>query len=225
LATADDAARANLAGSTAHAANGARIGLPASAMSPGPSTLPTNDVYASGNVTDRGTEVGRVEDVRVTDTGVEAVLSLKSDVPIPSDLEAQVHSQTAIGEQYVALLPRNDTSAPLRNGDVISRDRASVPPNINSLLDATNKGLQAIPNDNVKTVIDESYTALGGRGPEFTRFINGATTLAIDANRHIDDLSTLVDQRAPMLDSPTDTSDAIQSWAANLANVTQQSRT
>ena len=60
-----------------------------------------------GNVTYRGTEVGRVEDVRLTDTGVEAVLSLKSEVNIPSDLDAEVHSQSAVGEQYVALLPRS----------------------------------------------------------------------------------------------------------------------
>lgn len=206
------------------------IGLPTMLFGVGRYTvtvqLPASgDLYASGNVTYRGTEVGRVEEVRLTDSGVEAVLSLKSDVPIPSDLDAQVHSQTAIGEQYVALLPRNDTSAPLSNGDVIPRDRTSVPPNVNTLLDATNTGLQAIPNDNVKTVIDESYTALGGLGPEFTRFVNGATTLAIDANRHLDDLTALVDQAAPVLDSQTDTSDAIQSWAANLASVTRQLRT
>ena len=64
-------------------------------------------LYGSGNVTYRGVEVGRVESVRLTDTGVEAVLSLKSGIDIPSDLEAEVHSQSAIGEQYVLLLPRN----------------------------------------------------------------------------------------------------------------------
>src|ERR1700681_4064608 len=80
---------------------------------------------------DRGTEVGRVEDVRLTDTGVESVLSLKSGVAIPSDLRAEVHSQSAVGEQYVALLPRNGSSRPLKNGDVIARADAAVPPNIN----------------------------------------------------------------------------------------------
>src|SRR3979490_3405171 len=57
-------------------------------------------LYSSGNVTYRGTEVGRVESVHLTNTGVEAVLSLKSGIDIPSDLIAQVHSQSAIGEQY-----------------------------------------------------------------------------------------------------------------------------
>ena len=48
-------------------------------------------LYQSGNVTYRGSEVGRVEDVRLAGTGVEAVLSLKSGIDIPSDLDAEVH--------------------------------------------------------------------------------------------------------------------------------------
>ena len=43
-------------------------------------------LYSSGNVTYRGTEVGRVEGVDLTDTGVEAELSLKSGIDIPADL-------------------------------------------------------------------------------------------------------------------------------------------
>lgn len=79
----------------------------------------TGGLYSGGNVTYRGTEVGRVDDVRLTPDGVEAVLSLKSGIDVPSDLRAEVHSQSAIGEQYVALLPRSADARPLRDGDVI----------------------------------------------------------------------------------------------------------
>jgi phospholipid/cholesterol/gamma-HCH transport system substrate-binding protein len=53
-------------------------------------------LYRTGNVTYRGTEVGRVESVQLTDSGVEATLSLNSKYKIPSDLDAQVHSQSAV---------------------------------------------------------------------------------------------------------------------------------
>jgi phospholipid/cholesterol/gamma-HCH transport system substrate-binding protein len=180
-------------------------------------------LYKSGNVTYRGSEVGRVEDVRLTDTGVEAVLSLKSGIDIPSDVEAEVHSQSAVGEQYVALLPRA-ASPPLKNGDVIPLDRSSVPPDINALLGAADKGLQAIPPDNLKTAVDEAYTALGGLGPEIARFVKGSTALAIDARKNLDDLTNLADNVAPVLDSQTDTADSVQAWAAHLATVTNQLR-
>jgi phospholipid/cholesterol/gamma-HCH transport system substrate-binding protein len=131
-----------------------------------------------------------------------------------------VHSQSAIGEQYVALVPRDGTSAPLKNGDVIPVGRTSAPPDINRLLDAANRGLQAIPQDNLKTVIDESYTAVGGLGPELSRIVKGSTTLAIDARQNLDPWMALIDQAQPVLDSQADTSDAIQAWAAHLAVIT-----
>lgn len=58
-------------------------------------------LYPRGNVTYRGVEVGIVDSLHLTDTGVDAVLSLKSGIDIPSDVTAEVHSQSAIGEQYV----------------------------------------------------------------------------------------------------------------------------
>lgn len=178
-------------------------------------------LYPRGNVTYRGTEVGHVKDVHLTRTGVEAVLNLTSDVKIPSDLNAEVHSQSAIGEQYIALLPQNGNSAALRDGDVIPANRTSVPPDINSLLDATNRGLDAIPGDNLQTAVDEAYTAFGGLGPDIARFVKGSTSLAIDARKNVDDLTNVVDNIGPILDTQTDTADSLQRWAANLATITK----
>ncbi|MCX2931788.1 MlaD family protein [Mycobacterium sp. CVI_P3] len=179
-------------------------------------------LYERANVTYRGTEVGRVTSIRLTPAGVDAVLSLRSDVPIPSDLDAQVHSTSAIGEQYVALVPRSNTAPSLKDSDVIPMGRTSVPPDINALLDATNRGLRAIPRDSLKTAIDESYTAVGGLGPEISRIVRGSTQLAIDARANLDPLVQLIDRSQPLLDSQTDTADSIHSWAAHLANLTRQ---
>lgn len=182
-------------------------------------------LYTSGNVTYRGSEVGRVESVQLTDAGVVAVLSLKSGIDIPSDLKAEVHSQTAIGETYVELLPRNATSPPLKDGDVIRLVNTSVPPDINTLLSAANTALGAIPHENLQTVINESYTAVGGLGPELSRLITGTSNLAIDARKNLDPLIALIDQTPPVLDSQTHSSDAIAGWASHLAAVTTELQT
>lgn len=181
-------------------------------------------LYPSANVSYRGTEVGHVQSMQLTNSGVKAVLSLRSDIKIPSKLRAEVHSENALGEQYVSLLPGNGDAEPLKNGDVIPASATSVPPDIDVLLDSTNRGLAAIPRDNLKTAIDESYTAIGGLGPELTRLIAGSTQLAIDAEKNAEPLTALIDQSAPVLDSQTDTADAIQAWAAHLATITGQLR-
>jgi phospholipid/cholesterol/gamma-HCH transport system substrate-binding protein len=182
-------------------------------------------LYTSGNVTYRGTEVGRVESIDLSGNGVNAVLSLKSGIDIPADLDAEVHSQTAVGEQFVALVPRSSNGPALKQGDVIPLDRASVPPDINSLLDATNRGVQAIPHDDLKTAIDEAYTAVGGLGPELSRLVKGTTAVAIDARHNLDALVALIDRSQPVLDSQTASADSISAWAANLATVTGELKT
>ena len=182
-------------------------------------------LYRGGNVTYRGTEIGRVDAVRLTPTGVEAVLALKSGIDVPSDLRAEVHSQSAIGEQYVALLPRNGDARPLRAGDVIARANTSVPPDVNTLLTDVNAGLRAIPQGNLKTVIDESYTAVGGLGPELSRIVTGTSDLAIKARANLDPMIALIDKSQPVLDSQTHSSDAIAAWAKNLSAVTDELKT
>jgi len=183
-------------------------------------------LYPGGNVTYRGVTVGRVQDVRLTNTGAEAVLQMNSNVDIPAtDLAAEVHSVSAVGEQYVALMPHSRTGPKLKNGDVIPVNHSSVPPDINSLVAATNRGLQAIPHDNLKTVVDESYVAFGGLGPELSRLLKGTTSLAIDARNNLDALTSLIDESKPLLDSQIDSSDAVQAWASNLADITKQLQT
>ncbi len=182
----------------------------------------TGGLYATGNVTYRGSEVGRVRAVRLTDSGVVADLSLKSGIDIPRDLKAEVHSQSAIGEQYVELLPRNDTSPPLKDGDVIAITNTSVPTDINGVLDAVRTGLHAIPNANLKTVIDESYTAVGGLGPELSAIVDGASRLSLDARENLDPLLALIDNAGPVMESQTRTGQAITAWAAQVSEVTRQ---
>jgi phospholipid/cholesterol/gamma-HCH transport system substrate-binding protein len=181
-------------------------------------------LYAGGNVTYRGVQVGRVTDVRLAAGGADVQLTLDSNQAIPADLKAEVHSVSAIGEQYVQLLPQSEQGPLLKNGDVIAKDRTVIPPDINALLDATNRGLDAIPRDNLKTVVDESYSAFAGLGPELSRLITGSTKLAHDANKTVDAQIALIDGAKPVLDSQTDTADSIQSWAANLASITSQLR-
>ncbi|BBX19391.1 mammalian cell entry protein [Mycolicibacterium duvalii] len=181
----------------------------------------TAGVYPGGNVNYRGAEVGRIKDVRLTETGVAAVLSLTSGTPIPADLDAEVHSQSAVGEQYIALLPRRD-SPPLKNGDVIPADRTSVPPDFDSVLDALNTGLNAVPHDDLQTVVDESYIAFGGLGPDLSRLVTGGGRLAAGARENLDSVLTLIDRSPPILNAQNDSGAAVQSWAEHLATLGRQ---
>ena len=180
-------------------------------------------LYPTSVVTYRGSEIGRVSSIDVTRDGVRALLTLNSGTPIPADVSAAVHSRSAVGEQFVELTPNAGTSAaPLRDGDVIPAGKVQVPPDIGSLLDATNKALQAIPQDNLRTVIDEADKAVAGLGPELSRIVDGSTSLAIEAGKTIDPLGQLIDQSPPVLNSQVQTADSIATWAQRVASITGQ---
>lgn len=180
-------------------------------------------LYPTSVVTYRGTEIGRVKSVDATADGVRAVLKLNSDTKIPSDVSAAVHSRSAIGEQFIELTPGSAANAaPLRDGDVIPVGKTQIPADIGSLLDATNKALQAIPQDNLRTVVDEAAKAVGGLGPELSRIVDGSTSLAIEAGKTVDPITQLIDQSPPVLDSQVQTADSIATWAQRTTAITGQ---
>ena len=183
-------------------------------------------LYPTSVVNYRGSEVGSVKSVDVTRDGVRAVLSLDSGIAIPSDVTASVHSRSAVGEQFLELTPRSgtakDTGPKLRDGAVIPVGRAQVPVDIGFLLDATNRALQAIPQDNLHTVVDEAAKAVAGLGPELSRLVDGSTALAIDAGNTTDPIAKLIDQSAPVLNSQVRTSDSIATWARRVNSITSQ---
>lgn len=180
-------------------------------------------LYPTSVVTYRGSEIGRVTSIDVTQTGVRAVLKLNSSTKIPYDVSAQVHSRSAVGEQFVELTAKSgDSAAPLRDGDVIGVARTQVPPDIGGLLDATNRALKAIPQDDLKTVVDEADKAVAGLGPELSRIVDGSTSLAIDAATNRDSITELIDQSPPVLNSQVQTADSIATWADRMASITGQ---
>src|SRR5246127_2395199 len=183
-------------------------------------------LYPTSAVNYRGSEIGSVKSVDVTRDGVRAVLSLNSGIAVPSDVTAAVHSRSAVGEQFLELTPRSgtakDTGSKLRDGDVIPVGKTQVPVDIGFLLDATNKALQAIPQDNLHTVVDEASKAVAGLGPELSRLVDGGTALAIDSGKTKDQFATLVDQFPPVASSQVRTSDSIATWARHLNSITSQ---
>jgi phospholipid/cholesterol/gamma-HCH transport system substrate-binding protein len=58
-------------------------------------------LYRTANVTYRGVTIGRVTAVEPTETGVRATMSIGDQFKIPADASANVHSVSAVGEQYL----------------------------------------------------------------------------------------------------------------------------
>src|SRR5262245_5429019 len=88
-------------------------------------------LYQFSNVTYRGVQVGKVTNVEAVRTGtkdsVRATLSLDTSVKIPANLTANVRSVSAIGEQYVDLVPKTSKPPYLHDGSVIAMTDTTLP--------------------------------------------------------------------------------------------------
>ncbi|HEY4795925.1 MAG TPA: MCE family protein, partial [Mycobacterium sp.] len=92
-------------------------------------------LYKNANVTYRGVAVGRVDSVGLTPDGVDAVMRLNSGTNVPSNVTASVKSVSAIGEQYIDLVPpEHAATTKLHNGSRIDRNNTAIGVEIATLL-------------------------------------------------------------------------------------------
>ena len=179
-------------------------------------------LYRFGNVTYRGVEVGKVTSVQLTRDGAKAVLSLNSSAKIPANLQADVRSISAVGEQFVDLRPRTDSGPYLHDGSVIAKRDTTIPQDVGPLLDQTSALINSIPKDKLSALLDESFKGFNGAGYDLGSLADSSAKLSGDLNRVGDNTAALYNDSGPLLDSQAETSDSIKTWARSLSGVTQQ---
>ena len=185
----------------------------------------TGGLYRFSNVTYRGVQIGRVTNVRATRSGAEATMSLASSPKIPADLQASVLSVSAVGEQYVDLLPRTDSGPYLRDGSVIPVANTTVPQKVGPMLDQVSALLDSIPKQKLSKLLDESFKGLNGAGDDLAALLNSVSTVARDFDKVGDRARALVDDGRPLLDGQAASADALRAWTRSLAGVTGQLNT
>ncbi|WP_299561602.1 MCE family protein [uncultured Mycolicibacterium sp.] len=179
-------------------------------------------LYRFSNVTYRGVQVGKVQSVSLTDDGARAVMSLAREPRIPADLRAEVRSMSAVGEQYVELLPNTDAGPYLEDGAVIPRSVTSVPQQVGPMLEQLNALVQTIPKESLTRLLDEAYAAFNGTGYDFASLVDSSAVITRDARATAGRTRALTEDAEPFLEAQARTSDAIRTWAAALSGITGQ---
>ncbi|MEJ8279434.1 MCE family protein [Pseudonocardia spirodelae] len=175
-------------------------------------------LYPNANVTYRGATVGRVTALTLGEHGgVTATLSIDQDAAVPADTTAEIHSVSAIGEQYVDLVPATARGPVLAAGSTITLDRTSVPQQIGPVLDATDRLLDSVPQESLRTVVDEFHRGFAGTGPELRRLLDGVNSLVEEADANYEPTQRLLNEVGPLLETQTATSDEIRAWTRDLA--------
>ena len=177
-------------------------------------------LYRTSNVTYRGIQIGRVTKVEPTKNGVRATLSIDSRYRIPIDASANVHSVSAIGEQYLDLVSTGNPGKFFEPGQTITK--GTVPSEIGPALDAANRGLSVLPKRKIASLLDETAQAVGGLGPALQRLVDSTQSIVGDFQANISDVNDIIENSAPIIDSQVDSGDSIERWSHNLDVLTAQ---
>jgi virulence factor Mce-like protein len=178
-------------------------------------------LYRFSNVTYRGVQIGKVTALTATQTGAKATLSLDTSPKIPADLQADVRSVSAVGEQYVDLRPRTDSGPYLKDGSVIPASATTTPQEVGPMLDQVSALINSIPKEKLSGLFDESFKAFNGAGYDLGSLFDSSAKLSADLNANAESARGLMDDSVPLLDGQAETADATRTWARSLANVTQ----
>ncbi|TML79638.1 MAG: MCE family protein [Actinobacteria bacterium] len=175
-------------------------------------------VATNQEVSYRGVQVGRVGHMSLTRDAVKIEMIINSKWKIPKDgTRAQVQFKSAVGEQFIDLLPVSASGPIFHSGDVIPESLTQTPLQIEDLLKEFTVVLNSIDPKELGTVIHELGTGLTGHGPDLRALIKAldqlatigadrsgeiASLLSNSADRTLDtDIISLLNDRKPQIDT------------------------
>lgn len=177
-------------------------------------------LYETANVTYRGTTIGKVRDVQPIPTGARVTIDIDNDTKVPLDASANVHSVSAIGEQFLDIVSEKNEGKYFSAGQTITK--GTVPAEVGPALDAAEAALQALPKEKIGQLLDETSKAVGGLGPSLQRLVDSTQALAGDFKDNLPSVNDIVENSGPIIDSQVNSGDAIRRWSANLNTITSQ---
>ncbi|MGV0743638.1 MCE family protein [Mycolicibacterium sp. XJ870] len=178
-------------------------------------------LYATANVTYRGTTIGKVTSVEPTEKGARVEMNIYDQYKIPVDASADVHSVSAVGEQFLDLKSEGESNQFFSDGQTITK--GTVPAEVGPALDAAQHGLAVLPKEQIGTLLDEAAKAFGGLGPSLQRLVDSTQAIAGDFKENIDPVNDIIENSAPLIESQVNSGDAISRWSANLNTLAAQS--
>lgn len=183
-------------------------------------------IFTNSEVTYRGVTVGKVTGMNLTRTGLEVDLHINDSAPqIPADLTASVADRSAVGEQYVDLVPNTDSGPFLASGSTIEQRDTQLPLSTNTLLTNLNGLANSVPIQSLQTVVNELDNGFSGTGPDLQKLLDTISDFTKTAQTQLPETTQLLDSGKVVLDTQVAESGAIESFSNSLNQLSEQLKT
>ena len=175
-------------------------------------------IFDGASVSYRGVTVGQVGDLEVTDEGVDVILQIDNDSEkIPANTNALVANRSAVGEQYVDLLPNTQAGPYLGDDSEIQQSKTATPiPTMQMLVDL-DKMVESVDKNDLRTVVSEMGKAFNGTGENLGQIIDTSNSFIKTANDNFEVTNALIKDSNTVLKTQLDSASDIRSFANDLA--------
>ena len=135
-------------------------------------------LYEGSDVRVLGLPAGEIERVSVDGAQVKVEMTVRSDIPIPADVQATLVPLSLIGERYVQLFPAwTEGQARAPSGAVIPLERTSVPVEPDEALAALKRFLDSLDPSATGRLITNLADDLEGNGQALNDALGGLADL------------------------------------------------
>ncbi|TVT34630.1 MCE family protein, partial [Amycolatopsis rhizosphaerae] len=180
-------------------------------------------IFVNAEVTYRGVAVGKVAAMHLIPRGVALELDIDSGAPpIPADTTAVVADRSAVGEQYVDLRPTHENGPYLHEGSVIAPDRTAIPLSPDTVLTNLDKLVSSVDPKDLRTVVDETYNAFAGAGPDLQQLLDTAGSFTATATENLPQTAKLLADGRTVLATQQRQAQNITALAQGLRRITEQ---
>ena len=175
--------------------------------------------FKGAEVSYRGVRIGQVEELVLTDDGVDILLDIDNEHDrIPADARALVGNRSAVGEQYVELQPQSNTGPYLEDRSEIARDLTRTPIQTDTLLTHLDETVRSVDEDDLQVVTEEFGLAFGGAGQDLQTIIDSSNDFIEVADQNFDVTVDLIRDSNVVLNGQIDSESAFRRFARDLSS-------
>jgi phospholipid/cholesterol/gamma-HCH transport system substrate-binding protein len=175
-------------------------------------------IFAGAEVTYRGIAVGKVGKLEFTEAGVRATLDIENDAPkISDDVSATVANKSAVGEQFIDLQPKSNSSPFLKSGSNIPLSRTMVPIDTTKFLLDASAFVGSIDTEALGTLVNELGLAFAGDGRDLSIIIDTMMSFIQTADDNFEVTRSLIRGSSSVLQTFVDKRGQFSSFTNDLA--------
>lgn len=156
-------------------------------------------LYAGNPVAQMGIQVGTVEAITPSPTGVRVDFTVTDSRRMPKDVTAVIRSTSILADRTLELVGNYESGPQLESGECVPRSRTATPKSLSEVIGSANKfvsGISPKSSSNIGDVIDHLDRAAQGNGPGVNEILTTSSRLLDNPDAPIGDLGSIVDNLA-----------------------------